>query len=130
MTHRPSLNLCLKTGLLFLKVDISLMKNHSMTALMTFFFCFFYVTGIIYYNQRTNGRQTCLSHLVLSSNSAFVFPTLCMFSPLSPPQDGGIVISAIIYLLMQTRPCPRCAGRQNIHIVVTGRPIKDEIGGM
>lgn len=92
---------------------------------------------VLFFSDRDNVSQPqnkWPSDLFISLGSlfkcAFVFPFPSMFSPLSPPRDSDTVISAIIYLLMQTRPCPRCAARQNIHIVVTGRPIKDEIGGM
>lgn len=73
--------------------------------------------------------QTCLC---LPSSSLLFFFFFLFYShlpPASPPRDGDTVISAIIYLLMQTRPCPRYAAGQNIHVAVTVRPIKDEIGG-
>lgn len=132
VTHHPSLNLCLETVIVSQGGHFSDEKSFRNRFNDTFlFFSFLFLlllllTGLIFYNQRTNDRQ----NLFISSGSLFVVPPPSMLPRLSPPQDGDTVISAIIYLLMQTRPCPRCAGRLNIHIVVTGRPLKDEIGGM
>lgn len=56
-------------------------------------------------------------------------PLILTASSRVPSWHADIVISVIIYLLMQTWPCPRYAVRQNIHTVVTVRPIKNEIGG-